>query len=111
MAFESLFALQPSAVCLKIRVSHLPWEPPSPPRILQRSGSLHEYWLVMHFWGYGYLGKWERLLCMARKSQRNKLPQPFHRATQALKSAALWKSLDKWEIFDPEKHAFHELFS
>lgn len=63
-----------TTLCCLIKKSELVislGNPPSPPRILQCSGSLHEYWLVMHFWGYGYLWKWERLLhCMEKPEEQ-----------------------------------------
>lgn len=78
----------------------------SPARKLPCSGSLHEYWLMMPFWGYRYLAKWKRLSCIARKSQRNSLSQPFP-STAVLQSQAGAEIFEKWRLFDPAMHAFH----
>lgn len=79
-----------TTLCCLIRKSGLVaslGKPHSPARKLPCSGSLHEYWLMMPFWGYRYLAKWKRLSCIAQKSQRNILSQPFP-STAVLQSQA-----------------------
>jgi len=66
----------------------------SPPRKLLCSRSLHGYWLMLPFWGYGYVVKWKRFLCIAGRTRGTHChhpspPQVIYRAMQALKSAAL----------------------